>query len=211
MSSGMDPESALSLMDWKRKVFDLYRRVRESGDPQGAWNEWREARDDLFRNHAQSPLPDTDREGFIGLDYFAYDADARVRGEIAATEPATYSIATSGDSTYDFTRIANVEFSFKGSEHSLELYWLEGYGGGLFLPFRDATSGGTTYGAGRYLFDSVKGADLGMDEGALVLDLNFAYNPSCAYDERWVCPLAPPPNRLDVEIAAGERWSNGTG
>ena len=75
---------------------------------------------------------------------------------------------------------------------TLELYWLEGYGGGLFVPFADATSGRETYGAGRYLLDTVKGADLGQRGGRLVLDFNFAYQPSCAYDPRWTCPLTPP-------------------
>jgi hypothetical protein len=89
----------------------------------------------------------------------------------------------------------------------LELYWLTSYGGGLFLPFADATSGTETYGAGRYLLDTVKGADLGQEEGRLVLDFNFAYFPSCAYDPRWTCPLAPPANRLSVPVRAGERLS----
>ncbi len=87
----------------------------------------------------------------------------------------------------------------------MDLYWLEGYAGGLFVPFADATSGATTYGAGRYLLDTVKGADLGTRDGRLVLDFNFAYNPSCSYDPRWSCPLAPPGNRLTVAITAGER------
>ncbi|HVM10097.1 MAG TPA: DUF1684 domain-containing protein [Acidimicrobiales bacterium] len=83
---------------------------------------------------------------------------------------------------------------------------LEGYGGGLFLPFRDATAGDTTYGGGRYLLDTVKGADLGSTgSGDLVLDFNFAYHPSCAHDPRWSCPLAPPGSRLDVRMEAGER------
>ncbi len=88
----------------------------------------------------------------------------------------------------------------------LTLYWIGGYGGGVFLPFRDATSGDETFGGGRYLLDTIKSADLGTDrEGRVILDFNFAYNPSCAYSERWICPLAPPPNRLDRAIHAGER------
>jgi uncharacterized protein (DUF1684 family) len=90
-------------------------------------------------------------------------------------------------------------------DHRLALYWLEAYGGGVFLPFRDETSGTETYGAGRYLLDTVKGADLGEEGGRLVLDFNLAYNPSCAYDPRWACPLAPPENRLTIPIRAGER------
>ena len=89
---------------------------------------------------------------------------------------------------------------------ALELYWLEGYGGGVFLPFGDVTSGKETYSGGRYVLDTVKGADLGGDaQGQLVLDFNFAYNPSCSYDPRWACPLTPHANRLDFEMRAGER------
>jgi uncharacterized protein len=211
MAVGMDPESTLTLLDWKRKVFDLYRRVRESIDSEMAWVDWCDVRNELFRLHPQSPLPEEERSGFSGLDYFDYDPELRVPGELAVAEPQTYSIATSGDSAYDFTRVANVELSLRGAKHSLELYWLEGYGGGLFLPFRDATAGETTYGAGRYLLDTVKGADLGIESGALVLDFNFSYNPSCAYAPHWVCPLATPANRLSVPIEAGERWSNEPG
>jgi len=96
-------------------------------------------------------------------------------------------------------------FELNGRWLSLELYWLEGYGGGLFLPFSDTTSGDGTYGGGRYLLDTVKGADLGIENGRLVLDFNFAYNPSCAYDPKWVCPLAPAQNRLPIPVRAGER------
>ena len=81
------------------------------------------------------------------------------------------------------------------------------YGGGLFVPVKDASAGkpGGTYGGGRYLVDTVKGADLGTKDGALVLDLNFAYNPSCAYDPAWACPLAQPGSTVGVEIPVGER------
>ena len=84
---------------------------------------------------------------------------------------------------------------------------MAGYAGGLFIPFRDATNGHETYGAGRYLIDSAKSADLGGDPaaGLLTIDFNFAFQPSCAFDPRWACPLAPPENRLDRPIRAGER------
>jgi hypothetical protein len=85
------------------------------------------------------------------------------------------------------------------------VYWIAVYGGGVFIPFRDATSGHESYGAGRYLLDTIKGADLGGRGERLMLDFNYAYNPSCAYDPRWSCPLAPPANWLPVPIRAGER------
>jgi len=91
-----------------------------------------------------------------------------------------------------------------GASAALELFWLEAYGGGVFLPFADTTSGETTYGGGRYLLDTIKGADLGVDHGRLVLDFNFAYKPSCSYDPRWVCPLSPASNRVPLAVRAGE-------
>ena len=114
-------------------------------------------------------------------------------------------IATSGEAPYPFTRFATARFELAGAEQQLDLYWLEAYGGGVFLSFADATSGRETYSACRYLLDTVKGSDLGERDGKLVLDFNFAYNPSCAYDPRWVCPLAPPGTRLAVPVAGGER------
>jgi uncharacterized protein len=159
----------------------------------------------MIATHPQSPLSDSARESFRPLRYFDYDPAWRVLGDVEPTEPHTYDIAASNDGAYSFTRFAVARFTGFGGEITLECYWLEGYGGGLFVPFRDATSGTSTYGAGRYLLDSVKGADLGTDGGRLVLDFNFAYNPSCAYDPRWVCPLAPPPNWLPIPVEAGER------
>jgi hypothetical protein len=101
-------------------------------------------------------------------------------------------------------RIGRVHITIDGSEVALTVFWILGYGGGLFLPFRDATSGAQTYGGGRYLLDTIKHADLGSSDGCLILDFNYAYNPSCAYDSRWHCPLAPQENWLSVPILAGE-------
>jgi uncharacterized protein (DUF1684 family) len=196
------------LLDWKRRVFDLYAAVRSTPDPKAGWSLWRTVRDDLFATHLQSPIPPSNRGQFRGLPFFDYDPAARVMAEVASAQPQHYEIATSGleEGSYGFTRFAVARFELSGAPLELELYWLDGYGGGLFLPFRDTTSSAETYGAGRYLLDTVKGADLGMEDGKLVLDFNFSYNPSCAYDPMWVCPLAPPPNRLAVSIRSGERY-----
>jgi uncharacterized protein (DUF1684 family) len=201
----MDPQQATDLLDWRRRTFGLYERIRTRTDPLGSWHEWRRTRDDMLRSHPQSPLPQDQRSAFAGLPYFEYDHEARVLADVEPEAPDRYEIGTSGDEPYSFTRFGRAGFTFAGRRLSLELYWLEAYGGGLFLPFRDAAAGNESYGAGRYLLDTVKGADLGTADGKLLLDFNFAYNPSCAYDPRWVCPLAPPPNRLDIAIRAGER------
>jgi uncharacterized protein len=198
-------DDALQLLDWKRRVFGLYARVRAADAPGAVWKEWRETRDDLFANHPQSPLPPSEREDFRGLAYFDYDPAYRVLARVQSADPQRFDIVTSGDEAIAFSRTGTADFELHDQKLRLELYWLEGYGGGLFLSFRDGTSGTSTYGACRYLLDTVKGSDLGMHEDKLVLDFNFAYNPSCYYDPRWVCPLATPANRLDVEIRAGER------
>ncbi|MGH2820063.1 MAG: DUF1684 domain-containing protein [Actinomycetota bacterium] len=205
MAAASDARSNLDLLDWKRRVFALYEETRSAADAHRAWERWRSYRDELFAAHPQSPIPEDGRDAFTGLSYFDYDPAARVLAEVRPAPRQTYEIGTSGEGSYSFTRFGVTAFGIASEEVELELYWLEGYGGGAFLPFRDATSGEETYGAGRYLLDTVKGADLGGEGDELVLDFNFAYNPSCSYEEIWVCPLAPPPNWLDVPIRAGER------
>ena len=189
-------------------MFSLYGTVRGHGDPAEAWSLWRSQRAALFSQHPQSPLPEELRAQ-ASLEYFPYDPDLRLLAEVEDAEGRHYDIATSGDGTFGFTHFATAGFSLQGRDMALELYWLDGYGGGLLLPFRDETSGGSTYGAGRYLLDTVKGADLGMSGDRIVLDFNFAYNPSCVYDPAWVCPLAPPANRLPVPVEGGERLPRG--
>jgi uncharacterized protein (DUF1684 family) len=196
----------LTLLDWKRCIFELYSEVRGERDSERAWRHWCEVRDELFHSHPQTPVPAGTE--FEHVPYFDYDPALRVLGVVEPAERVTREIATSGDRPYSFTRFARVRFTLD-EEHALDLYWLDGYGGGVYLCFADATSGTETYGAGRYLLDTVKGSDLGERNGKLVLDFNFAYNPSCSYDPRWVCPLAPPGNRLAAPVRGGERYPLG--
>src|SRR5205085_1822602 len=141
----------LTLANWRRRVAELYAEVRATPDPARAWERWRAVRNDLFRDHPQSPLPEAERETFPGLPFFDYDPALRVRAEVVDREPEHYEIQTSGDTTYGFTRFAEARFEADGVSRALELYWLDGYVGGVFVPFRDATAGTETYGAGRYL------------------------------------------------------------
>jgi hypothetical protein len=195
----------MTLLDWKRTIFELYSDVRRSPEPQDAWRRWREVRERAFITHPQSPVPEERRAEFQGCHYFEYDTDARVVADVTPLQPEERQIVTSTGVSYAFTRFGEGRFELYGEPCTLELYWLTGYGGGVFVPFGDGTSGETTYPAGRYLLDTVKGADLGSVDGRLVFDFNFAYNPSCAYDPRWVCPLAPTANWLPVHVAAGEQ------
>lgn len=196
----------LSLLDWKRRIFELYAEIRADDDAEHAWRNWRTVRDELFRTHPQSPILPERRASFLGLPFFDYDPSLRVVGSVEPAERVQREIATSGEQPYSFTRFAHTHFELEGEPQALDLYWLDGYGGGLYLCFADATGGAETYGAGRYLLDTVKGSDLGETSGQLMLDFNFSYNPSCAYDPRWVCPLAPPGNRLTAPVYAGERY-----
>ena len=195
----------LALLDWRRRISDLYAGVRADPERAGAWRAWRDGRDELFAQHPQSPLDPSQRAGFSGLVYFDYDPAARVLAAVEPSEPVTVDVPMSQEAAYRFTRFGRATFELQGRRCSLGVYWLEGYGGGLFVSFTDATSGDATYGAGRYLLDTVKGADLGREGDRLVLDFNFAYHPSCAYDPRWACPLAPAENRLPLAVRAGER------
>ena len=203
----MKVDEVTTLLDWKRRIFQLYAEVRGEADPANAWRRWRFERDRLFRDHPQSPLPPEEREKFVGLEYFDYAPGYRVVARLEEATAESYEIATSGAEPMRFDRVGVLRFDLNGGACELEAYWLAGYGGGLFVPFADTTSGTATYGAGRYLLDTVKGADLGATAGGVVLDFNFAYNPSCSYDPRWVCPLATPSNRLRVAVEAGERLS----
>ncbi len=177
---------------------DLRRRAPDAETL--AW--FRAQKDTLFREHPQSPIPASDRPRFAGLVYWPYDPSARVQGRFIPVDEQPPSAAE-----VPFTRIGHLEFAYQATKLRLGAFWIEGYAGGLFVPFTDSTSGHETYGGGRYLLDTIKAADLGSDTEAnlVTLDFNYAYHPSCAYDPRWVCPLAPPDSRLAIRIPAGER------
>ena len=201
------PGGALELLDWRRRVSSLYTEVRGTVDPEKAWWRWREVRDELFGSHAQSPLTGEARRGFSGLAYFDYDPAYRVTARVEVAAPQRIELPGSAGASFGATRFAKARAALGEEAVELGLYWLDGYAGGLFVSFRDGTSGKETYGACRYLLDTVKGADLGGTAGELLLDFNFSYNPSCSYDPQWACPLAPPDNRLPIGVRAGERYS----
>ena len=205
-------EQALAVVDWRRRTYDLYRAVRAADDPAAAHRLWREGRDELFAGHPASPLLPEHRPGFTGLAMAPYDERYRFEVEVdplpddADDQSQRFVASTGTDGEVPYERLGVLHLSTPDGGVTLDLWRLASYGGGLFLPVRDASAGkeGGTYGGGRYLLDTVKGADLGSSGGWLVVDLNFAYNPSCAYDPSWACPLAPSGNVLDVPVPAGE-------
>lgn len=210
----------LDLYDWRERVARMYRErnaaLRAGEDAEVVLNRFRTQKNELFKGHPQSPFGPEERATFGELVYFAYDPSLRVEAQFEPlSDDALIEAPSSGPATMRFPRAARVSFSVAGTLASLYVYWIDVYGGGLFLPFRDATNPEETYGAGRYLFDTVKGSDfermggggetMGYGGGRIMLDFNYAYNPSCAYDPRWVCPLAPRENLLPMPIRAGER------
>lgn len=201
-----EPMQSLNLLDYRRRVADLYRQVRHMGGGESAWRLWVRGRHDLFRDHPQSPIPLEARPMFDSLTYFEYDPTLRFElGIQPPAEEASAHLGHSGEGSTGFQVVGFVSVPLGGSDERLSVHWLDGYGGGLFLAFRDGTNGNETYGGGRYLLDSTKGADLGSTRERLVVDFNFAYHPSCVHSPRWSCPLPPADNRLTVPIHGGEK------
>lgn len=206
------PMSALDIADWRLKTFALYAEVREraAADPAAAHRLWRERRDTMFGSHPASALDSTKKAGFSGLAVAPYDPAFRFRvaldGEGAGER---MEVETGTEGVVPFLRLGTFDVPEVGR---LAAWELKSYGGGIFLPFRDATAGkpGGSYGAGRYLLDTVKGAFHGTDADGgtptFILDFNFAYNPSCAYNEYWACPLPGPANRVPASVTAGEMY-----
>jgi len=205
----------LEVADWRRRVAGMWQVWREASaaDPEGATQRFRSDKDRLFAEHPQSPLRPEERTSFGGLAYWFYDPAWRmtVKFEPAGEEPALstapapspfggfapIALPNSGSEMIAFRKIGRVALEGPLAGQSLPVFWIEGYGGGIFLPFRDGTSGAETYGAGRYLLDTIKSADHGGGAGA--------YHPSCAYDPKWSCPLASPESILRLPVEVGER------
>jgi uncharacterized protein (DUF1684 family) len=210
----MSMSDYLDLYDFRVRVAAMYRErdqaILSGGDPVPAWQRFCAVRDDLFAHHPQSALDEEQRRTFQGLPYFPYNLAMRFVVDIDTNvEPTQLRVAMNANESMLMTTVGRVHFAVEGEATSLSIYWLEVYGGGLFLPFRDATCPVESYGGGRYLFDTIKGSDflpvLGESNWKrIMLDFNYAYNPSCAYNDRWLCPLAPLENRLAVPIRAGE-------
>ena len=203
------------LLDYRRSVSAIYAETRgeTTGSPSdhaARSQRFRTERDALFKHHAQSPLSESQKKLFSGLSYFDYDPSLRFALPVECdVEPGTLEIALQDDGPMRLRRFGRVRFRVEDDELALSLFWISSYGGGVLLPFKDLTGTSETYGGGRYLLDTIKHADLGSEDGRLVIDFNYAYNPSCAYNPRWHCPLAPAENYLPVRIAAGEKRYGG--
>ena len=199
-----NPPSAPAIVSWRRAVAALYARVRAvaATSPPDAHGLWSGERDRLFRDHPASPLPASERQAFSGLPVGSYDPAYRFTVAMdTQSAPERLEIPTGSDGVIPFVQAGSATLGDLGT---VDVWWLDSYGGGLFLPLKDGLAGRGTYAGGRYVLDTVKGADLGGDGDHLVVDLNFAYNPSCAYAPEWTCPLPPSSNTLTAQVPVGE-------
>lgn len=161
---------------------------------------YRHRRDHFFGSHDHSPLTAEQREKFTGLDYFPEREDlvlALEMDESGETVGEEVVLDTTDGQHKHFSRAGVVSFDVDGQPVTLTM--LRDERGGLFLPFRDASAGKETYEVGRYLEPQK------LPDGRLHVDLNYAYNPFCAYGSGWSCPIPPEENRIDITIPAGER------
>jgi len=163
--------------------------------------EFRAEKDVFFRDDPRSPLTSEQRATFHGLSYYPEDdrsvVTSRLDTGVDRDEEIVMATSTGGSQTYH--RAGKVRFEVEGDAAEVTLY-ASPEADDLFVPFRDATSGNETYGAGRYLEVEPPGPD-----GDVVIDFNLAYNPNCCYNEHWSCPLPPRENWLNVPIRAGEK------
>ena len=200
---GMLGRVSLTLLDWRRRTAAAFAAYRTADSPEEGWRRWRAQRGALLAAHPDSALPPGSEVPFAPYDP-ALRREVPLDPDVA---PAHLDVPTGTDGVVPMDRIGVLHLPGLGQ---LDVWWLGSYGGGLFVPVKDGTAGRTTYGGGRYLLDTAKGADhggevdLGTGRGTLVVDLNLAYSPSCAYDPAWACPLAPPGNVLVPEVLAGE-------
>lgn len=206
MSATTNASSAeLELADWRRRVAGLYAAVRAEQSPRAGHAFWRQGRDELMRDHPQSPLTADDDLRRRGVPYWPYDPQLRFAVQLRPSPGvAMLTLQTGGIETTTLRRVGLIELPTP-VDAVLDVWWVQQYAGGLFLPLRDGTAGDTSYGGGRYLLDTAKGADLGGDGATLVIDFNFLYHPSCRYNADWQCPLAPAGNTITHPVRAGER------
>ncbi len=158
---------------------------------------FRAQKDEFFASHPESPLSPEQKRSFRGLNYFAENPDLRLQVLLEEFEEKdAIQMQTTTGGVQDYVRFGKIRFQVDGQEAELTIYASHH---GFFLPFADSLAGTETYGAGRYLEPQAIG------NGKIDVDFNLAYNPFCAYNERWTCPITPLENRLKVPVRAGEK------
>jgi uncharacterized protein len=167
---------------------------------------YRHRRDHFFAEHPHSPLSESQRAQFEGLDYFPERADLSLNlplDDSGSDIGETLDVPTTDGKTKSFSRAGRVRLEVDRVPVVLTVF-RDSDRGSLFIPFRDASAGGETYEVGRYLEPQTR------PDGTIEVDFNYAYNPFCAYGTGWSCPIPPEENQLAVTIAAGEKAFRGS-
>jgi len=160
-------------------------------------DDFRAEKDEFFGHHPQSPLTREQKQDFKGLNYFPENDALRLEVQVELlNDPKPMVMQTSTGGVQEYIRFGKFKFQVDGQEAELTIYQADH---GFFLPFVDSQAGQETYPAGRYLEPEP------LAENRFLVDFNIAYNPSCAYNEMWSCPITPAENRLKVPIQAGEK------
>ena len=196
-----------SLLDWKRKIFEIYSKVRNEDNPEFSWNKWVYNRKNLFENHAESPIASYQNKKNI-IKFYPYNHMFSFYPKVVRlSEKKLISLNLGSDGTIKIFPAYKTKGLKKVLKKELIIYRIHGYAGGLLLPFTDlgTRKGGEHYEGGRYIIDTVKGADLGSNKNKIKIDFNYSYNPSCAYNTKWICPLINNENNLNILINAGEK------
>ena len=203
--------SLLSLINWRREIFSIYNEVRSEKDGIVAWKKWKDKREKLFKCHPESPTFNPNKQSSFNnvpvLHPYNKKFSLFSKFEVISNSEIIQLKTDENSITRlkPFIKTTNLK-NHLGIE--LTIFKIGGYGGGLFLPFTDSgcKSGGIHYEGGRYLIDTIKGADLGeLKTDELRLDFNFSYNPSCSYNSKWTCPVINYYNSIPVFVDAGEK------
>ncbi len=160
-------------------------------------DEFRTEKDDFFKSHPQSPLTREQKKEFKGLSYFPENEALRLEVQVdLLNDQKPMMMQTSTGGVQEYLRYGKFKFQVDGQEAELTIYQSEQ---GFFLPFVDSLAGKETYPAGRYLDPEP------LPGNRFLVDFNVAYNPYCAYNEMWSCPITPAENRLKIPVRAGEK------
>ncbi len=162
-----------------------------------------------FKDATKSPMKDKDRKSFTGLDFYTFDSTYVVKAKLTRTPGAKpFKMKTTTERRPDYVQYGEITFTLKGKEYALSIYQnlglleKEGYEDYLFLPFLDNTNGNGSYPGGRYTEARIPEGDI------IVIDFNTAYNPYCAYNDKYSCPIVPRKNYLGTEVEAGVKNFN---
>tara|TARA_R110002096_G_scaffold7102_14_gene31573 strand:- start:10511 stop:11155 length:645 start_codon:yes stop_codon:yes gene_type:complete len=203
---GYSGPRACQLADWRLQMQSLYAVLRGFDDHAEAHALWKARRNELLATHPCSPLNAEMKMAFRGLNAFVYNPAFRFEVDVTDEKGSMQFQDLGTDGPVHFQKLGKTVGLATALGCELSVYWMLGYGGGLFIPFRDGTAGGDTFRTGRILVDAVKGADFGMSpHGKLILDFNFAYHPDRMWDSTLDYISVPDENHISCAVPAGER------